>query len=114
MPILANSGIRIGEANNLRELDVQPITDEQGCKIYRLIVEGKTGRRDGILRAKATRCVKRVFERNAEWLDENNCPSSKHAGPLNLFSNEGSTSHSFDVKPLDVDGSSGSFGLSVS
>ena len=70
--ILANSGIRIGEANNLRETDVQPITDEQGRKVYRLIVEGKTGRRDCILRANATRYVERVFARNAEWADKNN------------------------------------------
>ena len=43
-----------------------------------------------------------------------NCPSSKHLGHQSLFLNGGSGSSWFDVKPLDVDGSSGGYGWSVS
>ena len=42
------------------------------------------------------------------------CPSSKHSGLLSLFFTGGSGSSWFDVKPLDVDGSSGGYGWSVS
>src|SRR5882672_4840920 len=49
--ILANSGMRIGEANNLRICDVIPFRDEKGRSNYRFIVRGKTGERDVILRS---------------------------------------------------------------
>ena len=42
------------------------------------------------------------------------CPSSKHLGHQSLFLNGGSGSSWFDVKPLDVDGSSGGCGWLVS
>ena len=42
------------------------------------------------------------------------CPSSKHLGRLSLYSNGGSGSSWFDVKPLGVDGSSGGSGWSAS
>jgi|GEM_PF-6034444 len=42
------------------------------------------------------------------------CPSSKHLGRLSLYSNGGSGSSRFDVKPLGVDGSSGGSGWSAS
>jgi integrase len=64
--ILANSGIRVGEANGLREGDVHAFTDEAGRKNYRLQVDGKTGKREVILRARAAKWVERVLDRNAQ------------------------------------------------
>ncbi|MDI9235080.1 hypothetical protein [Limnohabitans lacus] len=43
--ILANSGMRVGEANNLKESDVELFVDELGRKNYMLRVKGKTGSR---------------------------------------------------------------------
>src|SRR4051794_28042938 len=41
--VLANSGLRPGEANNLKVRDVHPFKDEKGRRNYRLMVRGKTG-----------------------------------------------------------------------
>ena len=59
--ILANSGIRVGEANNLKVRDVRPFRDEKGRNNYRFIVRGKTGERDVIMRASAARYVQRML-----------------------------------------------------
>src|SRR5882762_5278155 len=65
--ILANSGMRIGEANNLRICDVIPFRDEKGRSNYRFIVRGKTGERDVIIRsAAAKRLDKLLTKRRAE------------------------------------------------
>jgi integrase len=61
--ILANSGMRVGEANNLRMRDVLPFMDDKGRRNYRFIVRGKTGERDVILRAAAAKHVDRLLER---------------------------------------------------
>jgi integrase len=61
--ILANSGMRVGEANNLRMRDVLPFTDDKGRRNYRFIVRGKTGERDVILRAAAASHVDRLLKR---------------------------------------------------
>ena len=71
--ILANSGMRVGEANNLRIKDVQPFTDGLGRKNYRFIVRGKTGERDVIPRTICVRYVDRMLARREkpkadEWL----------------------------------------------
>jgi integrase len=71
--ILANSGMRVGEANNLRIKDVQPFTDGLGRKNYRFIVRGKTGERDVIPRTICVRYVDRMLARRDkpkadEWL----------------------------------------------
>jgi integrase len=68
--ILANSGMRVGEANNLRVGDIESFTDESGRKNYAFHVNGKTGKRQVILRANARRYVERTFERNARWRAE--------------------------------------------
>jgi integrase len=68
--ILANSGMRVGEANNLRVGDIESFTDERGRKNYAFSVNGKTGKRQVILRANARRYVERTLERNAKWRDE--------------------------------------------
>jgi integrase len=65
--ILANSGMRVGEANNLRESDVTAFYDEYGHKNYRLDVRGKTGRRTVIPRTGVVKYVERVLARNAAW-----------------------------------------------
>lgn len=62
--ILANSGIRVGEANSLRESDVQAFVDENGNKNYLLKVQGKTGTRIVIPRTTSTRFIERVLKRN--------------------------------------------------
>lgn len=62
--ILANSGMRVGEANNLKESDVELFVDELGRKNYMLRVKGKTGTRIVIPRTGALRYINRVFERN--------------------------------------------------
>lgn len=64
--ILANSGLRVGEANNLRESDVQPFVDEKGNKNYLMKVQGKTGTRIVIPRVTSTRFVERVLKRNEQ------------------------------------------------
>src|SRR6266403_2383433 len=69
--ILANSGIRIGEANSLRIRDVIPFRDDKGRNNYRFIVRGKTGERDVIPRsAVASRIDKFLAKRSGE--DPNN------------------------------------------
>ena len=62
--ILANSGMRVGEANNLKETDVEEFTDERGRKNYMFHVKGKTGKRVVIPRTNSVRYVQRVVERN--------------------------------------------------
>jgi site-specific recombinase XerD len=65
--ILSNSGIRVGEANNLRESDLVKFTDGLGRQNYRFVVNGKTGKREVVLRVNAVRYVDRCLERNALW-----------------------------------------------
>ncbi|HPE80305.1 MAG TPA: hypothetical protein PKZ35_09870 [Gammaproteobacteria bacterium] len=65
--LLANSGMRVGEANNLRDSDVIEFKDELGRKNYMFNVKGKTGKRVVIPRTNAVRYVERVRRRNAEW-----------------------------------------------
>src|SRR6476659_2055840 len=53
--VLANSGIRTGEANKLKVTDVHPFKDEKQRHNYRLVVRGKTGERDAIVRSVAAK-----------------------------------------------------------
>jgi len=59
--VLANSGMRVGEANNLRLRDVMPFRDAKGRNNFRFIVKGKTGERDVILRSAAARRVDKML-----------------------------------------------------
>lgn len=68
--ILANSGIRIGEANNLQDRDVVEFKDELGRRNFMFSVRGKTGRRIVIPRTSVVRYVERVRERNSLRLKE--------------------------------------------
>lgn len=63
--ILANSGMRVGEANNLKETDIEPFVDERGRKNYMLRVNGKTGSHIVIPRTGAVPYIERVLARNA-------------------------------------------------
>lgn len=55
MLVLANSGIRTGEANKLKVTDVHTFVDEKQRKNYRLVVRGKTGERDAVVRSVAAK-----------------------------------------------------------
>jgi integrase len=65
--VLANSGLRPGEANKLKLRDVHPFKDEKRRSNYRLVVRGKTGERDAIVRSVAAkRLDKYLTNRRAE------------------------------------------------
>jgi integrase len=71
--ILANSGMRVGEANNLKIRDLETFKDDLGRRNYRFKVKGKTGERDVILRASAAKSVDRLLTRRSgagadDWL----------------------------------------------
>jgi integrase len=68
--ILANSGMRVGEANNLQDADVVEFKDELGRRNYMFSVRGKTGKRIVIPRTSVVRYVERVRARNAVRLGE--------------------------------------------
>ncbi|MCK1590328.1 site-specific integrase, partial [Bradyrhizobium sp. 169] len=53
--IVACTGFRPGEANNLKVRDVHPFKDEKGRNNYRFVVRGKTGERDAIVRSIAVK-----------------------------------------------------------
>ena len=59
--ILKNTGMRVGEANNLKVRDVLPFYDEYDRKNYRFIVRGKTGERDVIPFSQTVKYVERVL-----------------------------------------------------
>ena len=60
--VLANSGMRVGEANNLKRRDVTAFRDENQRLNYRFIVRGKTGEREVVLRSHASKYVDLTFE----------------------------------------------------
>ena len=53
--MLANSGIRTGEANKLSVTDVHSFVDDKQRHNYRLVVRGKTGERDAVVRSVAAK-----------------------------------------------------------
>ena len=59
--ILAKSGMRVGEANNLLIADVQAFTDGHGQKNYQLRVKGKTGARVVIPLKSAVKSIEAVL-----------------------------------------------------
>ena len=63
--VLANSGMRVGEANNLKIRDLETFEDDLGRRNYRFKVKGKTGERDVILRASAAKTVDRLLTRRS-------------------------------------------------
>lgn len=61
--ILANSGMRVGEANNLQWRDVIEFKDERGRKNYMLNVKGKTGKRMVVPKTNSVRFIERLMGR---------------------------------------------------
>ena len=61
--VLANSGLRVGEANALKIRDLVAFKDELGRRNYRLLVNGKTGQREVVPRAGCARFIDRVLSR---------------------------------------------------
>lgn len=64
--ILANTGMRVGEANNLKFRDIELFVDDLGRRNFRFRVKGKTGERDVIMRASAAKSVDRLRARKSE------------------------------------------------
>ncbi len=62
--ILANSGMRVGEANSLRLKDIRQSKDSKNRQIYEFMVSGKTGARTVTLRAHAAKYVDRLLKRH--------------------------------------------------
>jgi integrase len=77
--VLANSGMRIGEANNLGIRDVVPFRDDKGRPNYRFIVRGKTGERDVILRSAVARRVDKLLAKRRKE-NPNNFLFAMHDG----------------------------------
>lgn len=67
--ILGYSGMRVGEANNLKIRDVMRFTDKEGRINYRFVVRGKTGMRDIIPIASIAEYVEAVLKRKGEKPD---------------------------------------------
>lgn len=70
---LANTGMRVGEANNLQVKDVIEFTDDLGRKNYMCKVRGKTGERFVVARTVSERYIERNLKRNKEY--ENKRPA---------------------------------------
>lgn len=68
--ILANTGMRVGELNNLKVSDIVEFKDTMGRKNYMFNVKGKTGKREVVGRVSCVRYVQRVIERNEKWKEE--------------------------------------------
>jgi integrase len=63
--LLAHTGMRVGEANNLKIRSVEKFSD-RGEWYYRLNVKGKTGERDVIMRAKLNDVVTSFLNKRLE------------------------------------------------
>jgi len=87
--ILANSGMRVGEANNMKETDVETFVDELGRKNYMLRVKGKTGTRIVVPRTSAVRYINRVLERNAKRRQEEEEQERKTRSPKRKVDSKG-------------------------
>lgn len=69
--VLARSGMRVGEANNLKIRDVHKFYDRFDRINYRFVVRGKTGERDVIPAASVVLHVERVLAGKGEKPDPN-------------------------------------------
>jgi len=85
--ILANTGIRVGEARNLKWRDIRPITTADGTETVAMVVKGKTGMREVVAR---TSDVKKWFnniltERKIDLGDEGSDLRNARAVPPDTF-----------------------------
>jgi integrase len=67
--ILANSGLRVGEARGLRWRDVQLKQDADGRNYYQLTVTGKTGLRNVVLSHTSSNVIERLLKYRTNQLD---------------------------------------------
>jgi integrase len=61
--VLANSGMRVGEANNIKLRDLTKFQDDHGRTNYSIMVRGKTGPREVIPRVSAVKYIDRLIAR---------------------------------------------------
>lgn len=85
--ILANTGIRVGEARNLKWRDIRPITTPDGTETVAMVVKGKTGMREVVAR---TSDVKKWFnniltERKTDLGDDGSDLRNARAVPPDTF-----------------------------
>jgi len=85
--VLANTGIRVGEARSLKWRDLRPITSSDGSETLALVVRGKTGMREVVAR---TSEVKKYFnrilnERKADLGDDQSDLRNAKAVPPDTF-----------------------------
>lgn len=85
--ILANTGIRVGEARNLKWRDIRPITTPDGTETVAMVVKGKTGMREVVAR---TSDVRKWFnniltERKTDLGDEGSDLRNARAVPPDTF-----------------------------
>ena len=64
--VIANSGLRPGEANDLNVRDVHAFKDDKGRNNYRFVVRGKTGERDVIIRSAAAKRLDKLLTKRRE------------------------------------------------
>src|SRR3954447_25582865 len=64
--VLANCGMRIGEANSLRIREVIAFRDDKGRRNYRFVVRGKTGERDVIPRSAIANRIDKLLAKRVE------------------------------------------------
>jgi integrase len=65
--VIAHSGLRPGEINDLTVRDLHPFKDEKGRSNFRLVAQGETGERDVIIRSVAAKRIDKLLtKRRAE------------------------------------------------
>lgn len=80
---LALSGMRVGEANELRVRDVEAITDSDGRPNVQFHVRGKTGARVVVPHIDAKRIVEDLAARRADtWKDDDYLFAMPHGGKI--------------------------------
>ena len=74
---LANTGMRIGEARNLRWKDLRSVDTDDGARLI-ADVDGKTGRREVVFQKGADVFVKRLYDLRKEELNSNHRRMSQY------------------------------------
>jgi len=66
--VLANSGLRVGEARSLKWSDLRTITDDDDVPRMVADVYGKTGERDAVFQPDADKYIKRIYDLRCDEL----------------------------------------------
>ncbi len=78
--ILANTGIRVGEARELKWRDIRPIQASDGTESLALMVTGKTGRREVVARtADVKKWLARILEDRKQDIGQPNSDLKNHS-----------------------------------